>query len=896
MAEIIETVPFSFDEIYEEIKGQFAEAGYDTAEGSNTSQLITSLSYLVSMLNVNTSMNTNEMILKYANNRENILHDARNIGYEALSKTSYVYNLTLRFTAAGNYSIPKYTEFTCGDYSYYYLGSQIDLSNVEEGDTITIDVKEGTLTQYADDPDSLSVTITEITENGISQPLYYIDIPYTNVEDDGLEVYANYYDEYGIYHKNEEWTKSDYSMIDADATLSKEYIRQDNIEFKTPRIYFKFAGLGKGLSVGTLVNINVLQSHGADGGILSTSGVAITSATADKLAESVKCETLSNFEVDKVEIVTRGQNEETIASIKQNAPVLYNSANRLVTAFDYSAACNRDSRVKYSIIWGGEDEYPLAPGHIWFTFYPNIIHSYTANDDKTMWARNYITCDWDYSSDSDEQLIEAEEFFSSNYIAETDIRSNSYTNGVLTHYGIWDKLENLNIPTLVFHHRHPVYITFDYDIGILKYLVSDSKEAIHTEIFNLINNFFTGNDDTSQIENFNVEYFNSSLIKRIDNRISDISGFNLELTTKVMLTNRNICLENQSTDYKDIYVSLSVPYEKYFDDNNFLMYDVLPKIDTNYFIEYLGEASSRLFVDWSKIQEDIDHGITQRNAKMIIAPIKIYFYDTYRMEISPDVHKAVFKYPLYPDDFSQTEPESYTFNNTHIFIRHDGIASPKDVELVYNTDWFYDEENPNVITISDSIELKASDIIEIEMTQFCGFYYLFNTNKKEILIHLFVDGKHKGIEYAMSADIGDEPIFADDAYYLYTYDDTYLATNNEYYLTTEAELHQDTSYLENHTTIPRSYLNSNNQMYFNTSDNYYLTTNGYALPEESDVKPYTGPIVKEINTYMYLRSPIKYDLFSKIRYLNLNYPSDNFKVIKGSMPILKSVTFNNVIE
>ena len=49
--EIVETIPFNFDEVYEGIAAKFADKGYDSLyEGSNTSQLIAAMSYLTSML------------------------------------------------------------------------------------------------------------------------------------------------------------------------------------------------------------------------------------------------------------------------------------------------------------------------------------------------------------------------------------------------------------------------------------------------------------------------------------------------------------------------------------------------------------------------------------------------------------------------------------------------------------------------------------------------------------------------------------------------------------------------------------------------------------------------------------------------------------------------------
>ena len=144
---IKETIPFNFDDIYAYIEAKFEDEGYDNEEGSNTMQLVTAMSYLVSMLNANTASNINETILTLARKRSVALQDARVLGYEAEHIKSYQYNLTLEFSTPGTHRINKYDYFTAGDYVYYYLGDTTDSFEVLEGETVTktITVKEGDL-------------------------------------------------------------------------------------------------------------------------------------------------------------------------------------------------------------------------------------------------------------------------------------------------------------------------------------------------------------------------------------------------------------------------------------------------------------------------------------------------------------------------------------------------------------------------------------------------------------------------------------------------------------------------------------------------------------------------------------------------------------------------------
>lgn len=891
MADVVQTVPFNFDELYTEIKRQFSSAGYDVSEGSNTSQLMTAEAYLISMLNANTALNVNETILPYATRRDNVVNDARNFGYEIQHKTSYVYNLTVSVTDGQKHIIPKYTKFECNGHTYYYFGKQIEI-NPETKQVITIQVKEGTLYTYEDDPEALTVTIGTTYENGQNVTQYYIDIPYTDVEEDGIECFCTYYDDYGIYFDKEPWIKASSTYLEVDQEDSKEFIRMDNIDYQTPRIYFKYAGVGRGLKLGTIVNLNVLTTSGADGSAGELSSAKFT------------CPDVIGLSVTGAELVSTGMNEESIKSIQENAPKLYNSANRMVVANDYEAACNRDSRVRDTVVWGGEDEFPKAPGHIWFTFLPEIEHTFSNDEYKTSFTRDFSEYEFNYLANEDDreaQYANRQAYYDHNYLPASAIRSRTYNaDGTLLSPGIWDDVDPLRIPTLVFHNRHPIFCEFLYDIGILKYFISQDRADVHQEIFDIIYNAFFGNDAV-YYESFKTEYFNASLVKRIDNKISDISGFRMRTKTRLVLNQKTIAAEQPNTAYRDIYIPLAVPYEKYFTDDGYLEYDKLPNIDTKNFIDYLGEGTGDIYTDWSAIQKDIDDNVTQADHKVIIAPIYANFEDEYRFSTHPDSRKAMLKFPIYPDNFKQTESGEFTFNNVQVYKRRFDTDHNDEQDLLPYNDlingWTYDASKPNQIMIGSGVDIDFErDTLEIHSKGFCGFYYLFNSFSRDILIHLFVDGATSGLENVTQGDYSNLPGMSADAYYLYTYDDDYLYTTDDCYLYTEAEIDQDTSYIETTYTTPRSYLTSKDEMYIYTTDEYYLTTNGYAVTSESDENIYTGPIIREINTKMYEQSALKIDLFERNRYLDLNYPSKNFAVIKNVIPVLKSVNFHNIIE
>lgn len=572
MATITQTIPFNFDDIYGYIEGKFEDAGYDTQEGSNTMQLVTAMSYLVSMLNANTAANVNETILTLARKRALALKDARVLGYEASHITSYQYELTLEFSTPGTYRISKYDTFVSGDYTYYYLGDTTDSFTVLEGvpEIKTITVIEGELKSYTDEQ-ALTTTIDNVydseTETWAAQT--YVDLAYTNVEENGIEMFLTYYDDDGIYHELEEWTKSSRYMIDTDTDLNKEFVRLDLIDYGTPRLHFKLGDIGKDLRVGTIVYMNALISSGVDGKMTET-------PTTD-----LEC-TVTNYSLS-----VQGAAEETLSSIKTNAPLFNNTANRVVTVNDYESFCNKQTSVKTSVVWDGQDEYPTQGGYIWFSFIPStaIRTISDANDEGYTWVLQdkFDTDNW--------------------YIENDEIQD------------VYDVLDNYKIPTLEFFHRHPIYFDFDYEINIPRYKIVTSEAAINEAAFNVINDYFLIGDTESvnPVESFDFEYFQSNLIKRIDEELTDNMGFNISLTTSIHLHDKLIIEEtfdDGDTPYQEIRLHLGVPFEGIFDGND-VIFDNLPIIDTENFI-----STRRLYLDEDTLLRDAETEITTIDIKL----------------------------------------------------------------------------------------------------------------------------------------------------------------------------------------------------------------------------------------------------------------------------------------
>lgn len=585
MAKITETIPFNFDDIYAKLVEKFEARGYDAPfEGSNLAQLITAMAYTTSMLNANTAANVNETILTLAEKRNNVLKDARLLGYEIAHKQSYRYLLTLKFPE-GSWTVPKYSKFTDTKKNYYFMSNTISgiftaQQVLDNENMVQIEVVEGNLKTFTENSDVLEVSTVTITDSmGNSEDQYYIDIPFVDVEENGIECFVTYYNADGILITQEEWTKSSQFMIDKESVIGNSFIRLDNIDYRTPRIYFKLAGTGTGIRIGSLIQMNVL----------------LTSATSGAITGTLST-TLPGCSIFNYSLVAEGADEESLQSIKENAPLFYNSANRAITKSDYIAICNRQSSVNVSEVWGGEDELPAIPGNIWFSFVPNTVTRSFSNDIyKTLFSLN-----------NPESLTNW-------FIEDSEIKSTTVDiNGNITNPGIWDILDSYKVPTLIFHNRHPIYFDFSYDISILKYSITTSKADTHQLVFDIINDYFNVSTvDREKAESFYYEYFHSNLEKRIDIGLTDITGFENNLVVKAMLTSKNLITEKTNTGNKDILIPLQLPYENIFTGNN-LNVSRLPNIDTQ---DFVGTAD--LSVDWSGL---VGNEISNPHT---IAPIKL---------------------------------------------------------------------------------------------------------------------------------------------------------------------------------------------------------------------------------------------------------------------------------
>jgi hypothetical protein len=441
-------------------------------EGSNISQLTSIISYVISTLNVNTAINLQETILPLATKRMNILMGARQLGYEPVELSSYKYNLTLKplydttktiidpngnevidtlDTTPRSISIEKNTKFVSGGKSYHYIGPRLEsiipaVSNYDityyddpstgrpkDEITIELEVIEGNVITYLDDP-QLRTTAIDYTENTkINTKQDYI-IPYRNLDqDDGMKVFLTYVDDFGNLIVDEEQTQTSEFLNE----VPKTFIRMQNIILQYPTIFFEFAGFGNPIRSGTEIKTQCLVSSGPEG----------EATEAFKVDDTVLS---ANVEVIDHVIVRVGSVAETDASIKENAVVFHNTANRAVTRNDYIAISKRSSIVDEADAWGGEEETPQQLGHIWISATPE-----TKEREVRLVGNNY-------------QVVVGDPTWQDDPITSNRNLKNWYLQDS-EYQDLFLYLDKYKIVSMQLHKRHPLHVNFDFYCDIIKY-------------------------------------------------------------------------------------------------------------------------------------------------------------------------------------------------------------------------------------------------------------------------------------------------------------------------------------------------------------------------------------------------------------------------------------------
>ena len=354
---VIRSTDLDFDQIkanlrtYLEQQDEFSD--YDF-EASGLSNILDVLAHNTHMNGLIANLAINESFLSSAQLRPSVVSHAETLGYYPRSKTgaqaAVQLSISTSLTDVTSVTLPKYTEFTTSvddiTYTFQTLETYVGTNNgsglftfTTSGGSTSIPLYEGTLK-------TKTFIVGELEDDQ-----FYV-IPDVNM--DTSTVTVNVFDSFTSSSYTPYVNVNAVARINSDSTV---YILRE-----TPNGYHELTFsdgnvLGQRPVSGNKIVVEYLQTNGelANGGrtFVATNQIEIS-------------ETDYNLDVTLISRSAGGAEKETIQSIKLNAPLVFASQQRLVTAEDYKALilANYSSVVEDVTAWGGQDNIPPRYGNV----------------------------------------------------------------------------------------------------------------------------------------------------------------------------------------------------------------------------------------------------------------------------------------------------------------------------------------------------------------------------------------------------------------------------------------------------------------------------------------------------------------------------------------------------
>ena len=351
-----------FDDIRSNLKtylsSQTQFTDYDF-EGSAMAVLLDVLAYNTHYNAYYLNMVGNEMFLDTAQQRDSVVSRAKEMGYTPISAIGASATVKLTFNGVANtvtqFTIPKNSKFTAtvDDVTYTFVtpaASKVINSNNVFSTTATI--KEG-------------LPLTHKFTVDADNPVRYI-IPNKNVDMTSISVSV---------------------QESATDTTTTEFTRATNVTqvFSTTPVYFleeasdgKYeivfgsGSLGKSVKDGNIITIDYLVCNGE-----TTNGVENFTVESVTLSDSVAYDSIT---ISTTKKARGGRPQETVDSIKFNAPRNYQTQNRAIVDNDYQRILTAENPDLQSVVaFGGEQADPPVYGKVYIAVKPFGENFVTAN-------------------------------------------------------------------------------------------------------------------------------------------------------------------------------------------------------------------------------------------------------------------------------------------------------------------------------------------------------------------------------------------------------------------------------------------------------------------------------------------------------------------------------------
>ena len=318
-------------------------------DGSTIAHLLDILAYNTHYNAFYLNMVANEMFIDSATTRSAMISLSKLLGYVPKSRTGAKANVNISITpddAPANITIAKNTRFgsAINGINYTFVTDQ-SYSTTANSDNATVVVQNVSLIEG----DPLTYNYTANTQDSSQR----FTVPNRGVDHSTITV--------SIKENSSSTILSPYNqasdLIELSSTSNVFFI-EESTDFLT-EIKFGDGVLGRKLITGNIVIINYNICSGGLGNGANNFAVATTAGgySAVNITTNSKAE--------------GGSEEETINSIRFNAPRHYSTQNRAVTTDDYKRIILRDYPLAESIVvYGGEDADPPEYGKVFIGIKP----------------------------------------------------------------------------------------------------------------------------------------------------------------------------------------------------------------------------------------------------------------------------------------------------------------------------------------------------------------------------------------------------------------------------------------------------------------------------------------------------------------------------------------------
>jgi hypothetical protein len=330
-------------------------------EGSNLSLILDLLAYNTYYTAYNANMVVNESFLDSATLRDNVVALAKQLGYTPRSANAPVAVVSINATLSSTGTVPS-TVFlrkgnccltTFNDKLYTYVVPDDIAATVQPGNTVSfsnIKIYEGSVVTDR-------VTVTDPSN-------FFIDLKNVSIDTTSIRVnvFAN-----GSTSSYVKYVASD-NILNVTPTSTVFFVQE--IEDENYRVTFGDGVFGRKLELNEVVEISYIITNADE-----TNGA--NSFTFNGVISDINGDSAFRIIVNSVSTVSSafgGEAIESIETIKRNAPVLFGTQNRAVTADDYAAIVRRVYPAAADIVtFGGEDADPPEYGKVKLAIKPKNV-------------------------------------------------------------------------------------------------------------------------------------------------------------------------------------------------------------------------------------------------------------------------------------------------------------------------------------------------------------------------------------------------------------------------------------------------------------------------------------------------------------------------------------------